>query len=40
MDPDALWDGEWGRSMGAFDRGDDRRRGDSSGVELGASHCN
>ena len=42
MDPDAVGDGEWSRSMGVLlDGGRDRRRGrDSFGGEFGASHCN
>jgi len=42
LDPDAVWDGDWGRSgMGVLDGGDDRRTGRGSfGGEFEASYCN
>ena len=41
MNPDAIWDGEWGQSRDGCIGGGDRRRGSSSfGGEFGASHCN
>jgi len=41
LDPDAVWDGELGRSrMHVLDGGGDRRREWAVWGELGASHCN